>query len=97
MKKTLKKLVVAVAVIASMSSCTVIEPYAVTEAKIGGKKGTSETGVLFGTIQLNNNYGVAEAAKNGKLTGGIATVDRKITWHPFAFIFYKKTLIVNGN
>jgi uncharacterized protein involved in high-affinity Fe2+ transport len=78
---------------AILSSCSVTVPVAVTEVPIGAKKGVSETNVLFGYIQLNKNYGIAEAAKKGKITGGISTVDVKFTNY---IVFGKKELIVTG-
>lgn len=68
-------------------------PKAVSNAPIGDKKGVSSSVVIFGTIYLNGNYGVKEAAKNGKITGAIATVDEKTTSYVF---FMKKELIVTS-
>lgn len=82
-----------IAVAAILSSCSVTTPVTASAAPIGNKVGTSNTVVLFGTLHLNKNYGVAEAARNGKLKGGVATVDVKTTNYLF---FIKKELIVTG-
>lgn len=92
----MKKLVLSIGVIAVAaltSSCSVTLPLAVSAAPIGNKTGTSSTTVLFGA-QLNKNFGISEAAKNGKITGGVATADIKTTSF---IIFRKKQIIVTGN
>lgn len=94
--KKVQKLICGLAVLAFLGSCTVISPYAVSEAPVGSKTGVSSTGVILGAIELNDDYGIADAVKNGKITGAVSTVDQKITYHPFAFIFYNKELIVTG-
>lgn len=91
--KKLKYLGSTVILAALFSSCSVTTPLAVSELPIGSKKGISETTVIFGTIQLNSDYSVAEAAKRGKITGGISTVDVKYTSY---ILFGKKQLIVTG-
>lgn len=78
---------------AIFSSCTTIMPVAVSDAKVGTKTGVSKTGVVLGTLFLNNGYGIAEAVKNGKITGGVATIDEKTTNYIF---FFTKELIVTG-
>lgn len=97
MKRKLRNICAVAVLGAALASCTQVQPYAVSNATLGSKQGVSETIVLFGTIYLNGNYGLGEAAKKGKLTGGIATVDVETTTHPLAFLFYKKKLIVSGN
>ena len=82
-----------VAIAAAMSSCTVTMPVAISDAPIGGKRGVSETNVLFGVIYTNGNYGIKEAAENGKITGGIGAIDEKTTNY---LVFAKKELIVLG-
>ena len=82
-----------VAIAAAMSSCTVTMPVAISDAPIGGKRGVSETNVLFGIIYMNENYGIKEAAENGKITGGIGAIDEKTTNY---LVFAKKELIVLG-
>ena len=93
MKKIIRNLLIFTVVTFMISSCSITMPVAVSDAPIGKKKGKSTTGILFGAIYLNPNYGVAEAAKRGKLTGGIATVDEKTTSY---VVFMKKELIVTG-
>lgn len=78
--------------VALFASCTVITPVATSNNAIGSKTGVSETIVLFG-IQLNGNYGVSDAVKNGKIKGGVSTVDQKISNF---VIFQKRELIVTG-
>lgn len=87
-----------VALSAFLASCTVITPISASSAPIGNKVGTSQTGILFGFIYLNKNYGINEAARNGKIKSGVATVDEKIRKIPLVSIFfYKKEVIVSGN
>ena len=93
--QNLKYIFSAVVLVAALSSCTVTVPYAVTDNPIGAKKGVSKTAVILGTIQLNGNYGVAEAAKKGRIKGGISTIDIRTTSY-FGPIFYTKELIVTG-
>lgn len=95
MKKA--KILFSVAALAFIfSSCSVTMPLAVSAAPIGSKVGVSKTGVLFGN-QMNKSFGIGEAAHNGKITGGVGVADLKIKSSPFAFIFYKKEIIVYGN
>jgi hypothetical protein len=90
--KNTTKFVMAIAVAATLTSCSITLPYDVSAAPIGDKKGSSST-ILLGAWQLNKNFGIAEAAKQGKITGGVAIVDRKMTNYVF---FQKATLIVYG-
>lgn len=86
------KEIIAVAILSmGLFSCTITAPYAVTEHPIGNKKGISKTGVILGTIQLNKDYGIADAAKNGKITGPVATVDLKTSNY---ILFSTRELIV---
>jgi len=78
MKKHTLKIVAGVALAAVMTSCSITMPVAVSNAEIGSKKGVSTTTVI-GAIYLNKNFGIKEAAKNGKITGAIATIDKKVT------------------
>jgi hypothetical protein len=91
--KKIYQIVSVIAAAAILSSCSVTNPVTASAAPIGNKVGTSNTLVLFGTLHLNKNYGVAEAARNGKIKGGVATVDVKTTNYLF---FVKKELIVTG-
>ncbi|MGZ3899609.1 MAG: TRL domain-containing protein [Bacteroidia bacterium] len=93
MKKTLS-FVSAIAVAAILTSCSVTVPLAVSAAPIGNKVGTSATTVIFGAWHLNKNFGIAEAAHNGKITGGVAIADLKVTNY---VLFKKKEIIVQGN
>jgi hypothetical protein len=93
MKKTLLSIVSAIAVAAVLTSCSVTVPFAVSAAPIGSKVGTSKTFVL-GVWQLNRNWGIAEAAHNGKITGGVGVADLKITNY---VIIIKKEIIAHGN
>ena len=94
MKKTILALVLALTVSLGFSSCTTIMPVHVSEAPIGNKVGSSKSTVLFGTLYLNNSIGVHEAAKNGGIKEGVATVDRKV--QDF-IIFQQVEIIVTGN
>jgi len=91
MKKIKNVGVLAVAALA-LTSCTVITPVTASRAEIGQKRGVSQTAVFFG-IEFNKNYGVKDAANNGKITSAIATVDEKVTSY---LIFKKKELIVTA-
>ena len=92
MRKLINYLAI-VAVSVSLTSCAATWPYAVTELPVGSKTGVSSSTVLFGTIFLNGDFGVKDAAKNGKITGGISTVDQKVTNY---LLFMKYELIVTG-
>ena len=81
-----------IAAAAILSSCSVTAPVTASAAPLGNKVGTSST-IVLGVWQLNKNYGVAEAAHNGKIKGGVATVDVKVTNF---LIFQKRELIVTG-
>jgi hypothetical protein len=88
------KYIFSIAVAATfLSSCTVTMPYAVTENPIGSKKGVSKTSVILGAIQTNGDFGVADAAKNGKIYGGVSTVDMKVSNY---ILFSTKELIITG-
>lgn len=92
----MKKVIQFVSIFAAaaiLTSCSVTSPVTASAAPIGNKVGTSKTLVLFGTLHLNPDYGVAEAARNGKIKGGVATVDVKTTNYLF---FWTKELIVTG-
>ena len=91
MKKLKNVGVLAVAAIA-LTSCTVIAPVTASRAEIGAKRGVSVTTVVLG-IELNKDYGVKDAANNGKITSAIATVDEKVTNYGF---YQKKELIVTA-
>jgi TRL-like protein family len=92
MKKLLKPLMLLTTVM-YLASCSVIVPVAVSNNTIGSKTGKSETVVVFGTLYLNKNYGIADACKKGKITGKVAIVDEKTT----NFVFFQKLeMIVTG-
>lgn len=89
----------------AVASCGVTYPYAVTNNPVGTKVGKSTTKTIFGIganvigspyssfgIRFNKNYGIAEAAKNGKITK-VATVDIKYVNY---VLFGEYTLIVTG-
>ena len=82
-----------VAVAAMISSCSVTMPLSVSAATIGSKKGSSSTTIFCG-IQFNKAFGISDAAKNGKITGGVATVDLKTTNY---ILFVKKEIMVTGS
>lgn len=88
----------AVALGAILSSCSVTVPLSISAAPIGNKTGVSKTGILFGTFVLNKNFGIAEAAHNGKIKSAVATADMKTSWIPVLGAFYHtKEVIVQGN
>lgn len=72
-------------------SCTITIPYAVTEHPIGKNTGVSKTTVILGAIQLNKDYGIAEAAKKGKIRGPVSIVDLKTSNY---ILFSTKELII---
>lgn len=92
MKKILS-FVTIVAAAATITSCSVTSPLAVSAAPIGNKVGTSKCTLFFG-LQFNRNFGIAEAAHNGGIKGGVATADLKVTNYVF---FIKKEIIVTGS
>lgn len=84
-----------------MASCSITYPYTAANNSIGGKKGVSETVILFGAagygnlgvgLVLNKDYGVIDAVKNGGINK-VATVDIKVTNYVF---FQKAKIIVHG-
>lgn len=83
---------IAIVAALALTSCTVIAPVTASRAEIGDLRGVSETTVVFG-IELNKNYGVKEAANNGKIKSAIATVDEQTTNY---ILFQKKQLIVTA-
>lgn len=89
--KKINGIIAGAIIVMGLFSCTVTAPYAVTEHPIGKNKGVSKTTVILGTIQLNKDYGIADAAKNGKITGPVSTVDLKISNY---ILFSTKELIV---
>lgn len=93
MKKRILNFLAITAIVALASSCKYTVPQAASSAKMD-KQGTSETISIF-NIDLNQNYGIKEAAKSGKITGGIATVDEKVTIFPVVPVKIKK-LVVTG-
>ena len=90
--KKLKNVGLVAAAALALTSCTVIAPVTASRAEMGAKRGVSETTVFLG-IELNKDYGVKDAAKNGKITSAIATVDEKVTSY---IIFQKKELIITA-
>ena len=91
--KKIKTLFGGIAAAALLSSCSVTLPVALSNAPIGDNLGKSKTGIVFSVFYLNKNYGIKEAAKQGGITKGIATVDEKTQNY---IVFSKKTLIVTG-
>jgi hypothetical protein len=85
-----------------LTSCAVTTPMAVTNNSIGSKVGVSTTICIGGApgsarvqyhgIMLNQNFGIVEAAKNGKISK-IGAIDVKTTNYIF---FQKKEMIVAG-
>lgn len=82
-----------IAVAAVLASCSATTPLAVSAAPIGNKTGVSKCNVFMG-IQLNKNFGIADAAKNGGIKGSVAIADLKVTNY---VLFVKKEIIVHGN
>ena len=76
--KNTSKFVMAIAVAAILTSCTVTSPMSASDAPIGTKTGVSST-LIIGVWQVNKNFGIAEAAKQGNITSGIAIADKKVT------------------
>lgn len=99
----MKNLIILCCAVALLSSCAITTPYAVTNNKVGVKTGVSSTISFFGKplmgsptvyhgIILNKNFGVVEAAKNGKISK-IGSVDLKTTSY---VLFSKQEYIVTG-
>ena len=96
--KKIKLFASAIVVATILSSCSVTVPMSVSAAPIGDKVGVSKTAVLFGGFIMNKNFGIAEAAHNGKIKGGVAIADMKTSWIPIIQdLYYKKEIIVRGN
>jgi hypothetical protein len=91
--KAINKVLMCGLLAVAVSSCTITAPLTASTAEIGDKRGESETVVLFGAIYLNKDYGVKQAAENGKITSAIATMDVRTTNF---LIFSKKALIVTA-
>jgi hypothetical protein len=93
--KNFKTILGALVLGTTLASCSITVPYAVTENPVGANQGGSES-FYIGTIELNGDFGIADAAKNGKIKGGISTVDMKTTTY-FPFLLYKRELLVTGS
>ena len=94
MKKTIQKIGFVAFTALTLTSCSVTAPVTASGATIGAKRGVSETNVVLG-IELNKDFGIKEAAKNGNITTPIATVDQTV----FTFLgglFMKKELIITA-
>ncbi|MCK9561569.1 MAG: hypothetical protein M0R02_02485 [Bacteroidales bacterium] len=89
MKNKFIKGAIVTALVALLASCSVTLPVAVSEAPVGNKRGVSTTTVFLG-LYLNSQFGIKDAAKNGHITGAIATVDKKTT----NFIFVRKVELI---
>ncbi len=81
MKKTMMML--AVAVVLTLASCTAVRPIAVTSNPVGNKCGEASVTKVFGIGSGNN--GINAAAKQGGITQ-ISHVDYAITTHLFGLI-----------
>ncbi len=98
----MKKYIYGSIIIGMMASCSMTRPYAVTNNKLGSKTGVSKTNIIFGAstgnalssgvFVTNKNFGVIEAAKNGKVSK-IGAVDVKTTNF---LLFQKVEVIVTG-
>ncbi len=79
MKKLISLLIV-LAVLVSLMSCTTVKPVAATSNPVGEKVGHASATYLFGLIPLtfNADHGIQKAAKDGNITE-ISTVDVKVT------------------
>jgi len=82
--KNFKTILGALVLGTTLASCSITVPYAVTENPVGANQGASES-FYIGTIELN-----------GKIKGGISTVDMKTTTY-FPFLLYKRELLVTGS
>jgi hypothetical protein len=77
MKKLIYRGAITTALIAALTACSVTLPVAVSDAPIGNKRGVSTSTVILG-LHLNSDFGIKDAAKNGKISGAVATVDKKL-------------------
>lgn len=95
MKKSIIKIVTLVIIAASLSSCEITRPIAVTENPVGKKVGKSTAiGILFFPPFVGmGNSGVQKAAEQGNITL-ISTVDYTSSYY---IIFRKWTCTVTGN
>jgi len=87
---------IAIGIVAAtiLSSCSVTLPHNITAAPLGDKVGESKRSIILGFITTNKNWGIAEAAKNGGIRGGIAAVDIKYKGY---VVFRTETFIVYGS
>ena len=92
MKKRILSLAAFTLLAATITSCSLTYPVAVSDAKMGTKRGESKT-VRFLSIDFNGKYGIKDAANNGKITGPVSTVDEKYTSY---ILFSTKKLIITG-
>ncbi len=92
--KKITTFVSVIAVAAVLTSCSITMPMAISEAPIGNKVGTSKTVVLFGGLELNRNFGIAQAAHNVGIKGGVGVADIKYSQF---ILFSTKEIIVHGN
>lgn len=91
--KALKAAVLAIAVGALISACTVILPVNATSNPVGAKTGKSSAACLFGLFWISPDASIQTAAKNGAIQK-ISTVDVKID--NYLYIYMQYTTIVTG-
>lgn len=90
MKKLFLKGASMIALAAVIASCSVTLPITASNAPIGSKRGVSKSVVIGGTLYLNKNFGIKDAANNGKITSAIATIDKKST----SYVFFQKVELI---
>jgi len=88
------KLVTALLLLASIVSCSMTAPLAVTSNPIGRRTGEATGTFIFGVIPLGNpNMGIHKAALNGGITT-ISTVDIR---HTNLLFLHTVTTVVTGD
>lgn len=78
MFKKIKAILALVAVVAMMSSCSLILPVNATSNAVGSKVGTAKATGYLGCLFFDQDASISKAAKNGGITK-ISTVDIKQT------------------
>ncbi|MEX1132387.1 MAG: TRL domain-containing protein [Flavobacteriales bacterium] len=86
----MKKLMLLVAVVAFLSSCTMTMPVSSSGPVTGPKSGTASANVILG-LHFNGDYSIEKAAANGGITK-VATVKTKYTNVLLIFQSYKTTV-----
>lgn len=92
--RTFKSLLVFIAAVMFLASCSFTAPVTATSNPVGSKVGQASTTQVLGFFFDGGDASIQTAARNGGITE-ISTVDFKST-AGFLFIFWKYETIVTG-